>query len=144
MRAGRVTGRTVVYPWLCDTMGHLATRNFMVMFDDAAYHFLHEIGWRPSDDERERLGWADVRHSIEYKQEVREGALLIIESLPLGVGRSSLDYRHVMLSADTGDTHAVLEARSVRFNLQRRAAIPIETRLRTRITEWINQQGEVL
>ena len=143
MSAGRVTGRTVAYPWLCDTMGHLATRNYMVMFDDAAYHFLHEIGWRPGDDERERLGWADVRHTIDYKREVREGALLIIHSLPLGIGRSSLDYRHVMSSADTGDVHAVLEARSVRFNLQRRTAIEIEERLRTRINAWIVQQGEV-
>lgn len=143
MTAGRVTGRTVVYPWLCDTMGHLATRNFMVMFDDAAYHFLHEIGWRPGDDEPRRLGWADVRHTIEYKREVREGALLIIESFPLAVGRSSLDYRHRMLSADTGEVHAALEARSVRFDLERRAAIPIEDLLRIRIEDWIAQQGEV-
>jgi acyl-CoA thioesterase FadM len=115
----------------------------MLMFDDAAYHFLHEIGWRPADDQPRRVGWADVRHTIEYKREVREGALLIIESSPFALGRSSVDYRHVMLGADTRDVHAVLEARSVRFDLDRRAAIPIEDALRAHIADWIAQQGEV-
>ena len=29
--------RAVVHPWLCDMMGHLTTRHYVGMFDDAAY-----------------------------------------------------------------------------------------------------------
>jgi acyl-CoA thioesterase FadM len=39
------TARTVIYPWQCDVMGHLATQNYMRIFDDATYHLLARLGY---------------------------------------------------------------------------------------------------
>ena len=38
--------RGVAHPWLADVMGHMTTRHYVAMFDDASYHFLFEaFGW---------------------------------------------------------------------------------------------------
>ena len=30
--------KSVAHPWMCDVLGHLTTRHYVAMFDDAAYH----------------------------------------------------------------------------------------------------------
>ncbi|MFA7588169.1 MAG: hypothetical protein WCY11_18600 [Novosphingobium sp.] len=54
----RVTGRAVVYPWLCDVMGHLATQNYMRFYDDALFHILSMFGpvVREEGGAKDRLG----------------------------------------------------------------------------------------
>ena len=39
--------RGVVYPWLCDSMGHMTTRHYTAMFDDASYHMFAALGFTP-------------------------------------------------------------------------------------------------
>ena len=73
--------RAVAHPWLCDVMGHLTTRHYMAMFDDASYHALNAVfGWSGSDAEAGGTGFVDVRHEIDYVAEVRAGDLLEIRS----------------------------------------------------------------
>jgi acyl-CoA thioester hydrolase len=117
--AERETYRGVVFPWLCDTMGHLATQHYMAMFDVASLHFLAMVGPPLSELTAQGMGWADVRHEISYKREVRTGELLIIRSCLLSIGNSSLRYRHTMAGEDDG-IRAVLEAVSVHFDLRSR------------------------
>jgi len=33
----------VAHPWLCDSMGHLTSRHYVAMFDDASYHFFRLV-----------------------------------------------------------------------------------------------------
>ena len=69
-----VVNKCVAHPWQCDVMGHLTTRFYLEMFDDASYHFLYTVfGWTISAHESQKYGWADVRHVIEYKAEVSAG-----------------------------------------------------------------------
>ena len=71
-----VTYKGMAHPWLCDVMGHLTTRHYVAMFDDASYHLLLEIfDWSASSVAEDGLGWADVRHVIEYQAEVSSGDL---------------------------------------------------------------------
>ncbi len=133
----RVTSRPVAYPWRCDAMGHLATQHYMAMFDDALFHFLHEIGANQAADAAAQLGWADVSHRIDYRREVLAGALLAIRSRPLALGRSSVGSQHRLIDLDTGTEHAVLEAKTVRFDLATRRARPIEDSLRATIEAWL-------
>jgi acyl-CoA thioesterase FadM len=69
------TARSVVYPWLCDSMGHLATQHYMRVFDDATYHLLGRLGYSLHDSAKTRRGWADVSHSIKYRRELLAGDL---------------------------------------------------------------------
>ena len=33
--------KSVAHPWMCDVLGHMTTRHYVAMFDDAAYHMLY-------------------------------------------------------------------------------------------------------
>ena len=69
--------KSVAHPWMCDVLGHLTTRFYVGMFDDAAYHFLHSVfGWIGASDDQGKTAWVDVRHVIEYQNEVTAGELV--------------------------------------------------------------------
>ena len=100
-----VVNKGIAQPWECDVMGHLTTRFYVAMFDDASYHALYEIfGWTILSHESRRYGWADVRHVIEYKAEVSAGDVLA----------------------------ATLEAICVYFDLEARCAIALTDEMKAR------------
>lgn len=117
------TFRGVAFPWLTDQMGHMTTSRYIEMFDVAAYHFFHMIGFRHDLDQY--IGLADVRQEVDYKDEVAVGALVLIRSGLVSVGRSSLRVRHVMTDPDQTKVHAVMEAVTVRFDLQARRSMQL-------------------
>ena len=44
--------KCVAHPWMCDVLGHLTTRFYVGMFDDASYHLLHAVfGWTGASDD---------------------------------------------------------------------------------------------
>ena len=85
-----VVNKNIAHPWQCDVMGHLTTRFYVGMFDDAAYHFLYEVfGLTIKTVGESKIGWADVRHLIEYKAEVSAGDVLEIRGYLKGMGTTS-------------------------------------------------------
>ena len=137
MTDAKITYRGVVYPWQCDGMGHFTTRHYMAMFDEAGWHFLYEVGFDPGLITKKNIGWADVRHEIEYLQEVREGELVVIESRPLRVGNKSIQYQLEMKSITKPATCARLIGTCVQFDLVERFAIPALPEVRKRIVAWL-------
>ncbi len=137
MTKPRSTYRGVVYPWQCDAMGHFNTRYYMAMFDDAAWHFLHEAGFDASTKHETKIGWADVHHEIEYLRELREGELVLIESKPVRVGNKSIMYQLEMKAVRDGETRARLTATSVQFDLEEIRAIPVLPQVRERLLAWL-------
>lgn len=123
-------GLTVVHPWLCDAMGHLTTRHYVAMFDDAAYHLFAAIGYDPSMGVSESWGWADVRHEIDYKSEVASGALLRIRGRIAALGNRSLTAEYRMEDSVDGRLCATLVARTVCFDLAARKAMPVPDKIR--------------
>lgn len=117
------TFRGVAFPWLCDQMGHLTTSRYVEMFDVASYHLFWKIGLE--HDAEGQFGLADVRQEIDYSREVPLGALVLIRSGVLEVGRSSIRCRHVMSGTDGLTVHAVLEAVTVRFDLHIRKSVAL-------------------
>ena len=108
-----VYGKQVVHPWLCDSMGHLSTRHYMAMFDDASYHLLAECsGWTPNASEGEwrGKGWADVRHIVQYQAEVLAGSLIEIHGRVEELGNSSVSYRLEMRELGKEVAAATFEA----------------------------------
>jgi acyl-CoA thioester hydrolase len=131
------TYRGVVHPWLCDALGHLTTRNYVAMFDDAGWHLLLALGFSPGRMMREKLGWADVRHEIEYVHELTEGELVLVRSSPVKVGNKSLTYKHEMSNAESSVVCASMVATAVYFDLKERKAIPIDDAMRQQIEAWL-------
>lgn len=125
------TARSVVYPWLCDSMGHLATQHYMKVFDDATYHLLGRLGYSLHDSAKTRRGWADVSHSIEYRRELLAGDLVIALSCVQRLGNKSLTYRSRLVRPRQPDEEcAVLTGVMVHFDLERRTAIELPAEIR--------------
>lgn len=124
-----VTYVGVAHPWMCDAMGHMNVRHYMAMFDDASFQLLGRL---TAVEQDKSVGWADVRHEIEYKHETPAGALLTIRSQVMRVGRSSVTYRHTMTGSIDGALHAEATVTTVRFDLAARKSMDIDAETRRR------------
>lgn len=123
--------KNVAHPWQCDIMGHMTTRFYMAMFDDASYHFLHHVfGWNSAQDPDGKFGWVDVRHTINYQAEVDAGDLLEVRAELLKVGGKSITMSYEMINLGSGDVAATLEGVVVLFDLNDRCAVTIPDDLR--------------
>ena len=116
----------VVHPWLCDAMGHLNTRNYVAMFDDATYVILAHLGYRPG----ERLGRVDVRNETDYLTEVLAGSVVEISSSISKIGTKSLTIDSEMRSVDGKMIHARMRAVRVHFDLEQRLSMPMSEDIR--------------
>tara|TARA_B100000795_G_scaffold248996_1_gene216217 strand:+ start:5387 stop:5806 length:420 start_codon:yes stop_codon:yes gene_type:complete len=129
----------ISHPSLCDVMGHMTTRHYVAMFDDASYHLIYAIfGWSGEQAKIENTGWADVRHVIEYLDEVAEGDLLEITGTLVRVGTKSITALYTMHNIGKGTTAATLESTSVFFDLTARSAIPITDKMRVAATTYLD------
>lgn len=121
----------VAQPWQCDVLGHMTTRFYTAMFDDASYHFLHHLfGWSGARDEKGELGWVDVRHTTNYQAEVAAGDLLEVRAELVKVGGKSMTISFEMINLGSGDIAATLESVVVLFDLREREAVTIPDDLR--------------
>ena len=121
-----MVNKCIAQPWECDVMGHLTTRFYVAMFDDASYHLLYEaFGWNISAHESQKFGWADVRHVIEYKAEVSAGDVLEIRAHLKKVGTKSITVLYEMVNLAKDELAATLESVSVYFDLQARRGTPL-------------------
>lgn len=123
--------RGVVHPWLCDAMGHMTTRHYVAMFDDASYHLLAAMGFAP-DHLRRGVGFADVRMTIQYRAELPTGTLVVVRGALVGLGARSMTARYEMASVHDGVLAAEMEAVSVQFDLGARRAMPLLPEIRAR------------
>lgn len=124
--------KNIAHPWQCDVLGHMTTRFYVAMFDDASYHFLHHLfGWNGARDENGQFGWVDVRHTINYQAEVNAGDLLEARAELLKVGGKSMTVSYEMINLGSGDVAATLESVVVLFDLVKRHAVTIPDELRS-------------
>ena len=126
------TFRGVAHPWLCDVFEHLNTRHQMAMFDDAGFHLLNAIGPDATTLAVERRGWADVRLEVDLADEVPKGALVVVRSHVVRLGRSSVTHAHAMHGLDDDRVHSRLQVVTVFFDLEARKAAPLPELVRER------------
>lgn len=131
--------RGVAHPWQCDVLGHLTTRYYVGMFDDASYHFFYEIfGWVGASNSSGKLGWVDVNHNINYQAEARAGDLLEVRAKLTKVGGKSIQASYEMKNLKSGEVAATLDAVYVLFDLDDRKAVAIDDRLRSQATQALS------
>ena len=133
----KLYAKQIVHPWLCDSMGHLTTRHYMAMFDDAAYHLLSETsGWQPNDTTGswQGKGWADVSQSLQYLAELASGSLIEIYGKVLKVGNKSITFALEMREKSSGKIAATCESTTVYFDLVERKAVPLSAEMGAKIS----------
>ena len=119
------TFRGVIYPWHCDHMGHMNVMYYVNFFDQAAGHLISACGFKWSEIGEQKIGFADVKHVIEYKAEQKVGSLITVESGIVKRGRTSLVGTHRMLNPETGELAATMEVTTILFDLAARKSIPL-------------------
>ena len=128
----------VAHLWQCDILGHLTTRFYVAMFDDASYHFLHTIfGWTGNVDPEGGLSWADVRHTIDYKAEVMPGDLLEVRANVVRIGGKSMTVTYEMINLGNDETAATLECVMVLFDRKARQSVTISDEHREMASKFL-------
>ncbi len=121
----------VVHPWHCDVMGHMNTRHYLGMFDDASYQLLQEAtGWHAGSDAWSGKGWADVNNSIDYLGELHAGSLIQIDGGISAIGNSSFTASYFMRNKLTGELAAKMTAKLIYFDLVKRKSMPLTDEVR--------------
>jgi acyl-CoA thioester hydrolase len=133
-----IVNKGIAQPWECDVMGHLTTRFYVALFDDASYHLLYEaFGWTISAHESRKFGWADVRHVIEYKAEVSAGDILEVRAYLRKIGTKSITVLYEMINVASDEVVATLEAVCVYFDLEKRCATPLTEKMKQRSLQYL-------
>ena len=123
---------------MCDVLGHMTTRFYLNMFDDASYHLLYGVfGWSGASDDKGEFGWADVRHVIDYVAEVNAGDVLETTGGIKKIGNKSITIRYEMMNLGEKELAATLECTCVLFDLQARKAVPLTDVLRKQAAEHL-------
>ena len=138
-----VVNKTVAHPWNCDVIGHLTTRFYVAMFDDASYHFLFTVfGWSGATDETGEIGWVDVRHVIEFQAEVSAGDILEIRASLVKIGSKSITARYEMINLGKDEVAATLECIYVLFDMQVRVGLVLSDQLREQAAKHLEPDNE--
>jgi acyl-CoA thioester hydrolase len=133
------TFRGVVYPWHCDQMGHLNVQHYVGMYDQASVHLFAAFGLSHAHVRETNMGFADVRHVIEYKNELDAGTAVRMESRIAAVGNSSVRHEHRLLDIDSDEVAATFEVVSVYFDLRARKSAPLPQEFRERAVAMIGE-----
>ena len=130
--------KSVAHPWMCDVLGHMTTRHYVAMFDDAAYHMLYNVfGWTGSSDNENRIAWADVQHTLDYKAEVSAGDLLEIQAKLTKVGNKSITIYYEMKNLGNDEVAATLQVVCVLFDLNTRESVKMSDELRQLASNYV-------
>ena len=133
-----VANKAVAHPWFCDVIGHMTTRFYVAMFDDASYHFLYEmLHWSGAKDDKGEVGWADVRHVIEYQAEVSAGDVLEVRAGLRKIGRKSMTAFYEMVNLGRDEIAATLECVYVLFDLETRKAVVLTDEIRSAVEKFL-------
>jgi len=128
----------VAHPWNCDVLGHMTTRFYVAMFDDASYHFLHEVfGWNGNQSVDGNMAMVDVRHEIDYVAEVAAGELLEVRAGLSRIGGKSITVDYEMLNLGSGEIAARQKSTSVLFDTQSRQGVVIPDNLRDQAKRFL-------
>lgn len=126
----------VAHPWLCDVMGHMTTRFYVGMFDDAGYHLLSEIGYT-QDRVAKGTGMAEIESTYTYISEVLQGTMVQISGRFTGIGTKSITAEYEMTHRDTGALLARYKSVIVEFDLKKRVAVSVSADIRAAVEKRI-------
>ena len=130
--------KCVAHPWMCDVLGHLTTRFYVGMFDDASYHLLHAVfGWTGASDDTGKTAWVDARDLVEYQAEVTAGDLLEIHAGLTRIGTKSITVNYEMTNIGNNVTAATMEVIYVLFDLENRKGLALTDELREMASKYL-------
>ena len=129
--------RGVVYPWHCDHLGHMNVQNYTGMFDQAAFHYQHALGFNFKDMADTRETTVDAQHTLRFLHEQLAGSLIVIDGALTRIGTKSITCTYRMRNVETGVLAATSEIVSVYFSLKTRSSMEIPSEMRSRLQPFV-------
>lgn len=115
----------VAHPWLCDSLGHMNTRHYHGMFDDALFVLLARLGVHVGAGRSSGIVFVDVRNELDYTAEVHAGDVVIIRAHLEQIGNKSITAILSMTSIDAVRSHAAMKAVLVCMEVKSRKAVSL-------------------
>lgn len=115
------TGRHVVSNDMCDQMGHLTTRIYTALFDEASHKLVKACGYKVD----EKQGFVDLEINMKFIAEIREGGGFYIKSGIVKLGNSSFTAMHYMFNAKDDSLISTCEEKAVIFDIEKRTSKPM-------------------
>lgn len=107
-RDGSVTGyvetyRGCVHAWECDHYGHLNVQFYIGRLSDAFGTLMRLIDMGGEAVARRNLGLVAVHQENDFRQELRAGALIVVQSGIAEIGGKKIRLHHRLFNGESGD-----------------------------------------
>jgi acyl-CoA thioester hydrolase len=129
--------RGVVFPWMCDHIGHMNVRWYAHHFDDGGFHLWSMAGLSQREMRDRGTQVVVAQTTIKYIRELKAGDLIVIRAGFVKVGQKSVVHIAKMYNADTNVYSAWEETVEVFFDPEQRKAAPMPEDFRERLTARI-------
>jgi len=126
--------RSVVMPAHCDAYGHMNVRHYAAFFDEAGWHILTKAGVSLTDLRSRGLGSVVATLSIDFRNELTAGQLVLITGALTTVGDKSFGYEMRLYDADSMMHCATQRTVEVCFDTTLRKSAPLPEDIRARLT----------
>ena len=127
------THRTVIFPALCDHLGHMNVRYYAHAFDDASFHTWARIGITFEAMHAAGAVTVVAHTATDFIREVTAGSLIKVESAFVKLGTKSTTYHQRMINAENGELHANQQVVEVFFDLKTRKPVAMPAAFREKI-----------
>jgi acyl-CoA thioester hydrolase len=114
--------RGIVMPAQCDLYGHMNTRHYAALFDDAGWHMLSRAGVSLTELRARGLGTVVATLTIDFHREMKAGNLVLIQGSFTHVGTRSFTYEMKMYETDSMVHSATQKTVEVCFDTEKRAS----------------------
>ncbi|WP_298899721.1 thioesterase family protein [uncultured Psychroserpens sp.] len=120
------THRSTIYPWHCDFNNHMNVQYYVAKFDEATWHFLHQIGYSKEVLKAKNASMVAVEQHIKYYKELIAGDLIYIKSSLIKGTDKTIKFSHKMYNAQTNKVAADTELIAMMIDNVSRKSIHIK------------------
>ncbi|MCO6057504.1 acyl-CoA thioesterase [Pseudomonas sp. MOB-449] len=124
---------SVVHQWHCDHYGHLNTRHYAALFDDAIFLFWGRFGVQLPEEGASSVVPVTAEMKTGFLSETRAGTIVSICVHVVRVGAKSVTLHFEMSEARSDKLLATCDAVEVFFDTQSRTSQAIPAALRDRL-----------
>jgi len=129
--------RGIVMPAQCDLYGHMNTRHYAALFDDAGWHMLSRAGVSLTELRARGLGTVVATLTIDFHREMKAGNLVLIQGSFTQVGTRSFTYEMKMYETDAMVHCATQKTVEVCFDTEKRASANIPDDIRKKLVAMV-------
>ncbi|NIE73397.1 hypothetical protein F3J45_02815 [Pantoea sp. Ap-967] len=116
----------VVHPWHCDHFGHMNTRHYAALFDDAIFLFWNQMG----ADAPAQVVPVTAQMTTAFLLEAIAGTCVAIEAQVSRIGSKSAGLRFALKASRTDTVLATCDVVEVFFDTATRSSQPIPANIR--------------